>query len=106
MNPEHQNSPVDLAFNLPCHAILFCLLSSRLLSKHLKIKIYKTIILPVVLYGFLTLREEHRLRAFENRMLRGILGPKRKEVARGWRRLHTEELHNIYASPNIIRMTR
>ena len=57
------------------------LLSSRLLSRHLKFKIYRTIILPVVLYGYetwsLTLREEHRLRVFENRVLRRIFGPKR-----------------------------
>jgi hypothetical protein len=49
-----------------------------------------------------TIREEHRLRAFENRVLRRIFGPKEEEVAGGWRRLHTEELHNSYASPNII----
>jgi hypothetical protein len=59
-------------------------LSSRLLSKNLKIRIHKTIILPVVLYGCqtwsLALREEHRLRVFENRVLRRIFGPKRDEV--------------------------
>jgi hypothetical protein len=62
------------------------------------------------LYGFealcLTLREEHRLRVFENRVLRRIFGPKRKEVAGGWRRLHNEELHNLYASINIIRVIK
>jgi hypothetical protein len=67
-----------------CYHAVQNLLSSRLLSKHLKIRIYKTIILPVVLYGCetwsLTLREEHRLRVFENRVLRGIFGPKRDEV--------------------------
>jgi hypothetical protein len=60
-----------------------------LLSKNLKIKIYRTIILPVVMYGYetwsLTLREERRLRVFENRMLRRIFGPKRDEVTSGWR---------------------
>jgi hypothetical protein len=60
------------------------LLSFRLLSENLKIGIYKTIMLPVVLYGcetwYLTLREEHRLRVFENRVLRGIFGPKRDVV--------------------------
>jgi hypothetical protein len=60
-------------------------LSSRLLSRNVKVKIYKTTILPVVLYGCetwsLTLREEHRLRVFENRVLRRIFGPKREEVA-------------------------
>jgi hypothetical protein len=52
------------------------------------------------------LREEHRLRVFENRVLRRIFGPKRDEVTRGWRKLHNEELHNFYSSPNIIRMIK
>jgi hypothetical protein len=68
------------------------LLSSSLLSKNTKIKIYRTIILPVVLYGCktrsFTLRVEHRLRVFENRVLRRIFGPKREEVAGKWRTLH------------------
>jgi hypothetical protein len=85
-------------------------LSSRLLSKNIKIRIYKTITLPVVLYGFetwsLTLKEEHRLRVFENRVLWRIFSPKRDEVTRDWRKLHTEELHNSYSSPNIIRMIK
>jgi hypothetical protein len=51
----------------------------------------------------LTLREEHRLRVFENRVLRRIFGPKRDEVTRGWRKLHNGELHNLYSSPSIIR---
>ena len=70
--------------------------SSRLLSKNLKIKIYRTIILPVVLYGcetwLLTLREERRLRVFENRVLRKVFGPKRDEVTGEWRKLHNEEV--------------
>jgi hypothetical protein len=70
----------------------------------------KTIILPVVLYGYetwsLTLREEHRLRVFENRVLRRIFGPKRDKVTGGWRKLHNEELHNLYSSASIIRMTK
>jgi hypothetical protein len=82
-------------------------LSSRLLSKNVKVKIQKTIILPVVLYGyeiwFLTLREQHRLRVFENRVLRRIFGPKRDEVTGEWRKLHSEELHNLYSSADIIR---
>ena len=69
-------------------------LSSRLLSENLKIKIYRTIILPVVLYGCetwsLTLREERRPRVFENKVLRRIYGPRRDEVTRKWRRLHNE----------------
>ena len=84
-----------------CYYSVQTLLSSRLLSKNLKIKIYKTIILPVVLYGCgLTLREECRLRVFENRTLRRIFGSKNGE----WRRLHSEELHSLYRSPNILRM--
>jgi hypothetical protein len=51
----------------------------------------------------LTLREEHRLRVFENRVLRRIFGPKRDEVTGGWRKLHNEEPHNLYSSPSIIR---
>jgi hypothetical protein len=70
-------------------------LSSHLLSKNVKIKTYKTIILPVVLCGCetcsLALREEHRLRVFDNRVLRRIFGPKRDEVMEGWRKLHNEE---------------
>jgi hypothetical protein len=62
--------------------------SSLLLSKNIKIRIYKIIILPVVLYGCdtwsLTLREEHRLRVSENRVLRRIFGPKRDEVTESW----------------------
>jgi hypothetical protein len=54
----------------------------------------------------LTLREEHRLRVFEKRVLRRIFGPKRNEVTGGWRKLHTEELHNLYSSPSIIRMLK
>jgi hypothetical protein len=72
-----------------------------------KNRIYKTIILPVVLYGCetwsLTLREEHRLRVFDNRVLKRIFGPKRDEVTGNWRKLHNE-LHNLYSSPSIIRV--
>jgi len=77
-----------------------------LLSKHLKIKIYRTIILPVVLYGYetwsLKLREECRLRVFENRVLRRIFGPKGDEVTGEWRKLHKEELNDLYNTPNIV----
>jgi hypothetical protein len=86
------------------------LLSSRLLSKNLQVKIYKTIILPFVLYGCetwpVTLREEHRLRVFGNRVLRRIFGPKGTEVTREWRTLHSGELQNLYSSPDIIRQIR
>jgi hypothetical protein len=70
------------------------------ISRNTKVKIYKTIILPVVLYGCeswsLTFREEHRLKVFENRVLRGIFGPKRDEVTGEWRKLHNGELQNLY----------
>jgi hypothetical protein len=56
--------------------------------------------------GLPTLREEHRLRKFEKRVLRRIFGPKRNEVSGGWRKLHNEELHNLYSSPSIIRMIK
>jgi hypothetical protein len=80
-----------------------------LYKKNLKIKIYKTVILPVVLYGCetwsLTLGEEHRLRVFENRVLRRIFGPKREEDG-SWRKLRNDELHDLYSSPNIIRVIK
>jgi hypothetical protein len=76
----------------------------------LRLRSLSTIILPVVLYGCetwsLTLREDHRLRVFENRVLRKIYGPKRDEVTGEWRKLHNEELHNLYTSPDIIRQVK
>ena len=78
----------------------------KLLSKNLKIKIYKTIILPDVLYDCetwsLTLREERRLRVIENRILRRTFGPKRDENME-WRGLHNEEFHSLHRSPNLVR---
>jgi hypothetical protein len=78
-------------------------------EKNLKIEIYKTVILPVVLYECetwsLILREEHRLRVFENRVLRRIFGPKREEDG-SWRKLHNDELHSLYSSPNIVRVIK
>jgi hypothetical protein len=80
------------------------------LSKNLKTGIYKTVILPVVLHEFkawsLTLWEEHRLRVFENKVLRRIFGPRRDEVIGGWRKPLNEELHNLYSLPSIIRMVK
>jgi len=93
-----------------CYYSVQNLLSSSFLSKQLKIKIYRTIIQPVVLYGCetwsVTLREERRLRVFENRVLRRIFGPKRDEVTRKWRKLHNEELTNLYSLPNIVRVVK
>jgi hypothetical protein len=86
--------------------IRFSLLSSRLLTRNTNVKIYKAIILPVVLYGSLKIREEHRLRVFENRVLRKIFEPKKDEVTGEWRMLHNEELHNFYSSPDIIRQIK
>jgi hypothetical protein len=84
------------------------LLSSHLLSENIKIRIYRTIILPEVLYGCetlsLTLRKNHRLRVFENRVLRRIFGSKRDEVTAGWKKLHNEGFHNLYSSSSISRM--
>jgi hypothetical protein len=75
-----------------------------------KIRIHKTIILPVVLYGCetwsLTLREEHRLRVFENRVLRRILGLKRDELTGEWRKLRNKELHDLCSSLSIIRLIK
>ena len=86
------------------------LLSSRLLSKNLKIKIYRIIILPVVLYGCetwsLTLREERKLRVFENMVLRRIFGPRKEKVMGKWRRLHSEKLNDLYCLPNIVRVIK
>ena len=83
------------------------LLSSSFLSKNIKIEIHRNIILLLVLYGCenwsLTLREERRLRVFKNRVLR-IFGPKRDEVTVEWRKLHNEELNDLYCSPSIVRV--
>jgi hypothetical protein len=83
---------------------------SRLLSKNVKIRVHKTIILPMVLYGcetsFLSLREEHTLSVFEDRALRRIFGRKRDEVTGEWRKLHNEEHHDLNSSPSIIRIMK
>ena len=89
-----------------CYLSVQNLLSSRLLSKSLKIKIYRTIIFPVALYGCetwsLTLREERKLRVFGNMEMRRIFGPGRDDVTGEWRRLHYEELNDLYSSPNSV----
>jgi hypothetical protein len=91
-NHTHKEIKSRLNSGNACYHSVQSLLSSRLLSRNLRLKIYKTIILPVVLYGYetwcLTLREEHRLTVFENRVLRGIFGPKGDEVTGEWRKLH------------------
>jgi hypothetical protein len=92
-----------------CYYSVQNLLSSRLISKNLKIKIYRIVILPVVLYGCetwsLTLREEQRLRVFENTVLRRIFGPRREEDG-SWRKLRNDKLHDLYSSPNIVRVIK
>jgi hypothetical protein len=89
-----------------CFHSVQSLLSSRLLTKNVKITLYTTTVLAVVLYGCetwsLTLREEHRLRVFEVRALRRIFGLKRSEVVGRWREL----LHTLYASPNVIGLVK
>ena len=100
----HQNSIQEeiknrLKLGNACYYSVQNLLSSSLLSKKLKIMIYRTIIFPVVLYGCetwsLTLREEHRLSVFENRVLRRVFGPKRDEITGEWRKLRNEELSDL-----------
>jgi hypothetical protein len=90
-----------------CYHSLQNLLSSCLLSKNLKIRICETIIFCVVLYGCetwsLTVRVDHRLRVFENGVLRRIFELKRGEVTEGWRKLRNKKLCDFYSSPGIIR---
>jgi hypothetical protein len=97
---EEINSPLNSGNT--CYHSVQSLLPSRLLPRNLKVKIYKTIILPVVLDGCetwsLTLTEELRLRVFENMALRRIFGPKRDEVMGEWRKLQNGELRNLYST--------
>jgi hypothetical protein len=106
----HEEIKSRLKSGNACYHSVQNLLSSSLLSKNVKIKKYRTITLPVVLYGCvswsLTLRQECRLRVFENILLRRIFGSKRDEVTGEWRRLHNKELHALYSSPNIIRVIK
>ena len=98
-----KNETGGLKLGNACYHSVQNVLSSSLLSKNLKIKIYRTINLPVVLYGCetwsLTLREEHRLRVFQNRVLRRIFGPRMDGVTGEWRKLHNEELNDLYCYP-------
>ena len=95
---------------IACYHSVQNLLSSSLLSKNLKIKVYRTIIFLVVLCGCeiwsLTLREECKLRVFNNRVLRRIFGPKKDKVTAEWRKLHNEELNELYTSPNIFQVIK
>ena len=110
-NSIHEEIRSRLKPGNACYHLAQNILSSSLLSKNIKIKIYRTTILPVVLYGCetwsLTLRDERRLRVFENRvLLRRVFGPKRDEVTGEWRKLHNEELSDLYSLPNIVRVVK
>jgi hypothetical protein len=107
-NDIHDEIKSTLNSGNACYYSVQNLLYFRTIAKHLKIKLYKTVVLPIVLYGCetwsLTLREEHRLRVFENRVLR-MFGRKRKEDG-SWRKLHNDELHSLYSSPNSVRVIK
>jgi len=109
-NWAHEETKSRLKSGNACYHSVQNFLSSSLLYKNLKIQIYRTIILPVVLYGCetwsVTLREERRLRVLVNRVLRRIFGPKRDEVTGEWRRLHNEELTDLYCSHNIVQVIK
>jgi hypothetical protein len=109
-NSIQEEIKMRLNYGNACYHSVQNLLLSHLLSNNVNVRIYKTIILPVVLYGWetwsLTVREEHKRRVFENRVLRRIFGPKSDGVTGGWRKLHDEELHNLYSSPSIIRVIK
>jgi hypothetical protein len=95
---------------LPTDTVVSNIYGSFVKSKTLYIYITITVILPVVLYGCetwsLTLREERRLKVFEKRVLRRVFGPKRDEVTGEWRKLHNEELSDLYSLPNIVRVVK
>jgi hypothetical protein len=105
---EEINSRLDSGY--ACYYSIQSLLFFCLLCRNVKVKIYKTTILPVVLYGCetwsVTLMKEYRLRVFENRVLRRIFGPRTDEVTGEWRKLHSGELHVLYSSLDIIRQIK
>jgi len=114
-NSTNQNSIAEeiksrLKSGNPCYHSVQNILSSRLLSRNLKIKLYRTIILPVVLYGCetwsLTLREERKQRVYENRVMRRVFVSKRDEVTGEWRKLYNEEFRDLYSLPNIVRVVK
>ena len=115
-NSIQQETKSRLKSGNVCYPSVQNLFSSIMLSKNIKIKIYvyihthRTVILPFVLHGCstwsLTLREERRLRVFENRVLRRIFGLKRDQVTGEWRKLNNEKLNDLYSSPNNIRVIK
>jgi len=109
-NSIQEEIKIRLKSGNACYHSVQNLLYSSLLSKNLKIKIYRTITLPVVLYGCetwsLTLREERRLRVFDNSVLGRIFRPKKDEVTGEWKRLYNEKLNDRYCSPNILRVIK
>jgi hypothetical protein len=102
-NLIQEESKTRLNSDNACYHSVQNLLFSRMPSKRLKLKLCKIIILPMVLYGwqnfYLILREENRLRVYENTFLRRMFGPRRDEVTGGWRKSHNVELHNL-SSPS------
>jgi hypothetical protein len=100
----HEEMKSRLNSGNACYHLVQSLLSSRLLFRNVKVKKYKTIMLPVVLYGCETWSLTFRM--FENRVLRTIFGPKRDDVMGEWRKLHSKELYNLNSSPNIIRQIK
>jgi hypothetical protein len=106
-NSIHEDNHSTLQSGNACCHLVKNLKSFNLLSKIIKIKVQKTVILSIILYGYenwsLTLKEVHVLRVFQNKVLRKIFGPKRDEVTVERRKLHNEELNDIYASPNILK---
>jgi hypothetical protein len=109
-NCMHKEIKSRLNLGNACYHLVQSLLSLCLLPRNVNVKIYETIMVPVVLYGCktwsLTLREEHRLRVFETRVLRRIFGSKRDEVMGEWRKLNSGELHDLYSLPGVIRQIR
>jgi hypothetical protein len=109
-NCMHEETESRLNSGNACYNSIQSLLSSHLLSRNVKVKIQKKKKLPVVLYGCETwsntLREKHKLRVFENTVVRRIFGPKGDEVTGEWRKLHSGELHNLYCSANINRQIK